>query len=103
MTDLPSWVKELGLEGHIRCDEYEDLIRLKGSHKDPDDGTGDLIQALRCPDPAGYRLSYVNAKVEHKRGRRFGWMVTWIKNEVAERRYQEKHRMSRFTREEEAR
>lgn len=94
MTDLPDWVKSLGLQGHIRCDEYTDLIRLKGSHKDPGGGARDLSVALMRADPVGYRLSYVTGKVEHKRGYRFTWMVTWLQDEEAERRYQAKQ-MSR--------
>jgi hypothetical protein len=114
MTELPEWVKELGLKGRIQYDEPLDLsrpvattlIRLRGSHPHTATGACALADVLDLADdymPEGYRLSHVSGGVEHARGHRFTWLVTWIKNEVAERRYQDKQaaRMSRFTHNEE--
>lgn len=84
MTDLPEWVKALRLKSPRYGERESGVIYLKGS------GTLDLGCLLVAPWPPGYRLAKVNGTVEHKRGDRFTWQVLWVKEEVAERRYQDK-------------
>lgn len=104
MTDLPEWVKALKLKSSIQYDVRESgVICLKGSHRMSSHGAWDLGFTLASPGPPGHCLANVKGAVEHKRGDRFTWQVLWIKNEVAERRYQDKQasRLSRFTHNEE--
>ena len=101
MADLPEWVKALNLKSKIKYDEPPGMVFLQGSSAGIAEGRLDLSSVLSEGWAPGYRLSRVSGGVEHSRGHRFTWRVTWITAEEAERRYQEKQaaRMSRFANE----
>ena len=100
MTDFPDWMLKDLTNPHI--DTPGPRIRLRGQASNPTVALEDFRDVLEHSDPPGYVLSYANLEAEHSRGKRLTWQVVWLREEVAERRYQEKQAalMSRFTQEE---
>ena len=97
MTALPAWIT-----GHISNAKYDERgarLRLRGHHNDPGLALFDLRWVLEeVIPPPGYQFSKCEAAVEHKKGPRLSWSVTWIRTSVAEahRERRRAQRMSRF-------
>lgn len=87
MTDLPDWLLK-GLS-NPKLETVGPRLRLRGHDADPKVALGDLLQMARVVPP-GYVLSRASIEAAHARGKRLFWEVVWLKEEVAERRYQER-------------
>lgn len=99
--DLPDWM----LKG-LTCPKLETIgprIKLRGHSPNSAVAMEDFQDVLEHSDPPGYVLSRASIESEHARGKRLCWEVVWLREEVAQRRYDEKQakRMSRFAHEEE--
>lgn len=99
--DLPDWLpKDLS---HAKLETLGPRLKLTGKHADPDMAVGDFSDVVMHFWPPGYVLSRASIEAEHARGKRLCWEVVWLREEVAQRRYDEKQskRMSRYIHEEE--
>ena len=97
MTDLPSWLPDY--LSNPKLNTIGPRFKLRGSCADPMTARSDFTAVILFYWPPGYILSRASIEAEHSRGGRLCWEVVWLKEEVAERRYQDKQaaRMSRFT------
>lgn len=100
MTDLPDWLPQDLI--NAKLDTIGPRLRLRGHAADPDNALHNYRSVLLFGCPPGYVLSRASIEAEHARGKRLCWEVVWLKEEVAERRYQERQntRLSRFNHEE---
>ena len=99
--DLPDWLPfDLS---NAKLETVGPRLKLRGHASDPDCALHDYRSVLMFGRPPGYVLSRASIEAEHARGKRLCWEVVWLREEVAERRYEEKQakRMSRFIHEEE--
>ncbi len=86
--DLPDW-----LPGGLANPTLETIgprIRLRGKEADPCVALDDFLEVVGGEDPPGYVLSRASIEAEHARGKRLCWEVVWLREEVAQRRYDEK-------------
>ncbi len=98
--DLPDWVPQ-GLGG-VKIETIGPRLKLTGRHSDPTKALLDFTWSAELIPP-GFVLSRASIEAEHARGKRLCWEVVWLREEVAQRRYDEKQakRMSRYIHEEE--
>ena len=96
MTDLPTWL-QAGLT-NPKVETIGPRIRLRGHSPYPNEALEDFYDVLACDGPPGFVLSRASIEAEHARGKRLNWEVVWLREEVAERRYEERQatRLSRF-------
>ena len=100
MNSLPEWLpRDLS---NPKLETIGPRFRLRGSATDPNVAAGDFADVATMFCPPGYILSRAQIEAEHARGKRLCWEVVWLREEVAERRYQDKQaaRLSRFNLEE---
>ena len=88
MTDLPKWLPE-GLDS-AKLETIGPRLKLTGRDANPMSALEDFMVVVDFADPPGYILSRASIEAEHSRGGRLCWEVVWLKEEVAERRYQDK-------------
>ena len=91
--DLPDWLPKNLL--NAKLETVGPRIKLRGHASDPDIAVEEYREVLDCLDPPGYILSRASIDADHGRGKRLCWEVVWLREEVAERRYQAKQ-LSRF-------
>lgn len=87
MSDLPDWLpKDLS---HAKLETTGPRLRLRGRDADPVVALEDYLDVLEHAKPPGYVLSRAQIEAEHKRGKRLNWEIVWLREYVAERRYEE--------------
>ena len=93
---LPDWLpKDLS---HAKLETIGPRLKLRGAASNPDVALTDYQDVLELFNPPGFVLSRASIEAEHARGKRLCWEVVWLREEVAERRYQQSQEklMSRF-------
>lgn len=96
---LPDWLpQDLS---HAKFEIIGPRFKLTGSDNNPGIAIMDFTEVLDTNDPPGYILSRARIDAEHARGSRLTWEVVWLREVVAQRRYEERQatRMSRFNKE----
>ena len=94
---LPDWVP-FGMIKDVKLETIGPRLKLRGKHADEEVARHDFTYVIDHTTPPGYVLSRASIEAEHARGKRLCWEVVWLREEVAERRYQQSQEklMSRF-------
>ena len=84
---MQNWLASLELPPNTRLDYPSDRVRVRGGHKDPLKAIDDYLCVVDSVPPGAYRLTKAEIVGQPSRGVRLTWSVTWLSEEVAERRY----------------